>query len=110
MAGVGNVATWCSPLKNIIKPPHNRYMFLADPIDQWKAEKVIGNNQLTLVAVYHSHPNGGTDLSRFDRECIVGSRLMSVILAFDASQSDVSSVAAYQWTGGSIGRVDVTFD
>jgi proteasome lid subunit RPN8/RPN11 len=84
-------------------------MFLADPVEQWRAEKAIAARRLSPLAVYHSHPDGGTGLSEFDRSHIAGSKLTAVILAFHAKQRDAPSVAAYRWRRGSIVRVHVNF-
>lgn len=40
--------------------------FLADPYDQFLAFRRLEFQQLKLLAIYHSHPGGGTDMSAFD--------------------------------------------
>lgn len=53
------------PLTNVA--PDNR-SFLADPYDQFVALRDIESQQLTLLAIYHSHPRGGIVLSDLDAE------------------------------------------
>lgn len=105
LAGRGGTATWHFPLANVVAPPADRYMFLADPIEQWQAEKAIAARGFSQLAVYHSHPDGGTGLSELDREYLLGSKLTTVIIAFSIDGPSASSVAAYQWKRGSIFRV-----
>lgn len=50
------------PLINIARPG----AFLADPYSQYLAEKRIAAEGLNRLAIYHSHPGGGADLSTVD--------------------------------------------
>lgn len=59
-----DVATLVLPLVNLAGPG----AFLADPYSQYLAEKRISAEGLRLLAIYHSHPGGGADLSAADRQ------------------------------------------
>ena len=40
--------------------------FLADPFAQFQAERQLAHLGLQVIAVYHSHPGGGAQLSELD--------------------------------------------
>jgi proteasome lid subunit RPN8/RPN11 len=44
--------------------PHE---FFADPFAQYQAERRFSREGLSVIAIYHSHPGGGTTLSDADR-------------------------------------------
>lgn len=44
--------------------PHE---FFADPFAQYLAERRLSREGLSVIAIYHSHPGGGTELSDADR-------------------------------------------
>lgn len=45
--------------------------FFADPFAQYQAEQQISKAGLNLIAIYHSHPGGGTALSESDRNAAI---------------------------------------
>jgi proteasome lid subunit RPN8/RPN11 len=72
---------------------------LADPRAQFEAEQQMSDLQLACLAVYHSHPGGGTDPSPLD-VAFAQRRpdITHVIVAVD-SPSFVESVAAFRMVG-----------
>jgi proteasome lid subunit RPN8/RPN11 len=58
------LASLALPLVNLAGPA----AFLADPYTQYLAEKRMSAEKLRLLAIYHSHPDGGARLSAVDRE------------------------------------------
>lgn len=44
--------------------PHE---FFADPFAQFQAERRFSQEGLSILAIYHSHPDGGTNLSEADK-------------------------------------------
>lgn len=58
------IASLALPLVNLAGPD----AFLAEPYSQYLAERRISAAQLTLLAIYHSHPGGGAFLSATDRK------------------------------------------
>jgi proteasome lid subunit RPN8/RPN11 len=41
--------------------------FLADPFAQYQAERRLAREGFDVLAIYHSHPGGGTGISETDR-------------------------------------------
>lgn len=59
-------ATELYPLRNVAPDPERRYA--ADPAGLIRALRAIRDQRLEVVAIYHSHPRGGTAPSRTDVE------------------------------------------
>jgi proteasome lid subunit RPN8/RPN11 len=57
--------------------------FLADPREQFLAEQELARAGAGLVAVYHSHPGGGTDPSPLDLAFARQRSCAHVVLAID---------------------------
>src|SRR5205809_4868953 len=51
------------PLRNIAL---GNKVFLADPFEQFRALRKLQDEDLKLLAIYHSHPGGGVDPSQND--------------------------------------------
>ena len=64
LLGRGRVIDQCLPLENIAVFPEKEFM--ADPEGLLYAIKHIRTQQLELIALYHSHPNGPANPSRTD--------------------------------------------
>ena len=47
-------------------PKHNRYNI--EPLEFYKADRVISQKGLSIAGIYHSHPNHSASCSRFDLE------------------------------------------
>jgi proteasome lid subunit RPN8/RPN11 len=68
LTGRDDIAECCETLRNIAPAPENLRAFLADPYEQFVAERRMAAHELKLVAIYHSHPDGGTTMSAEDIE------------------------------------------
>lgn len=55
-------ATTIIPLNNI----GGSHSFFVDPVSQYYAEQQLLRDRLTIIAIYHSHPGGGVQLSPAD--------------------------------------------
>jgi len=62
LAGRHNHVEKALPLRNIA----GHQAFLADPYDQFQAERAIQSQGLEMLAIYHSHPDGCACLSDLD--------------------------------------------
>ncbi|MBV8519317.1 MAG: Mov34/MPN/PAD-1 family protein [Acidobacteria bacterium] len=74
----GSPVTRCFPLPNIATEDH---LYWADPFAQWQAFRSIFQERLRPVAVYHSHPGGGTELSARDIAFARELGLLQVVIA-----------------------------
>jgi proteasome lid subunit RPN8/RPN11 len=72
------------PLPNIAT---DRYSFLADPFEQYKALRQIQQLGLKLLAIYHSHPGGGETPSTQDLKYAQAWDCWNLVLAVNASGS-----------------------
>lgn len=79
----------CVPLPNIAI---SRGEFLADPFAQWQAMRALREDNLLLVAIYHSHPDGGTHQSPRDLQFARRLKVHQVVIAL---QARTLRVAAY---------------
>jgi proteasome lid subunit RPN8/RPN11 len=91
LAGRNGRSTAAIPLPNIAP----RGKFLADPYAQFLAERRIQREGLELLAIYHSHPGGGTQLSPFDIEFAKERACLHVVIALDAARPGHEVAAAY---------------
>jgi [CysO sulfur-carrier protein]-S-L-cysteine hydrolase len=71
------IASRTLPLTNIAGPR----AFLADPYSQYLAERRITAEGLNLIAIYHSHPDGGAHLSAADREFARLRDVINIVIA-----------------------------
>jgi proteasome lid subunit RPN8/RPN11 len=79
------------PLPNIAP----RGEFLADPHAQYLAERSLRRDGAQLLAIYHSHPAGGTQLSPLDVKFGGERSCLHVVIALDPARPGDESVAAY---------------
>jgi proteasome lid subunit RPN8/RPN11 len=63
LAGVGNKVEWVIPVENVLRSP---YRYRMEPRAQVKAIQAIEDSGLSLVGIYHSHPEGPGGLSSRD--------------------------------------------
>jgi proteasome lid subunit RPN8/RPN11 len=90
-------ASLALPLTNLI----DAGAFLADPYSQYLAEKRISAEELTLLAIYHSHPGGSAHLSAADREFASLRNIVNIVIA-PAHGDCPLDVRAYRIRGESI--------
>lgn len=67
-------------LKNIASDSRS---FVADPYDQFLAFRLLESRGLELLAIYHSHPGGGTQPSQLDLEFARRWGCLHLIVAVD---------------------------
>jgi len=81
--------------------------FLADPYAQFQAERQLRGAGLTLLAIYHSHPGGGTQLSEVDK--IFGARkdVLHVVVALNRSHYLGEEIRAFRVLGSSAKEVEI---
>lgn len=90
----------CIPLPNALGGRH----FLADPYAQFRALRDLADSGLVPLAVYHSHPGGGVDLSDDDRRFARRLPYLQLVIAFDRPHDPAVSVAAWKVTGDHVGE------
>jgi [CysO sulfur-carrier protein]-S-L-cysteine hydrolase len=86
----GRIAT-AIPLPNIAP----RGAFLVDPHAQYLAERRIQREGMQLLAIYHSHPTGGTQLSPLDIEFAKERACLHLVIALDPARPGHEVAAAY---------------
>jgi len=89
---VSGHATLSIPLPN--RAGHKA--FLADPFEQFKAERRLAQLGLKLVAIYHSHPGGGTQLSPLDLLFARRRACLQIVIALDREVLPGEEMRAYQ--------------
>ncbi len=70
--------------------------FLADPFDQFKAERRLTQLGLQLVAIYHSHPGGGAQLSPLDLMFARKRACLQIVIALDREDVPGEEMRAYR--------------
>jgi proteasome lid subunit RPN8/RPN11 len=91
------------PLRNLA----GRDKFLADPYDQYRAVRSFRERGLSPVAVYHSHPGGGTSLSTDDIRFARDLALVHVVVACARLGAEPAGTAAYVGTSGAIEPIPI---
>ncbi len=107
---VGLLAGRSSGQVDLIMPLPNvadgDWAFLADPLAQFSALQRIGAAGLELLAIYHSHPSGGTDPSPRDLKYAQAWRCAHVIVAVNADGDVPERLQAFRCLpSGSIEKV-----
>lgn len=93
-------ATVLLPLSNIA--PGNK-AFIADPFEQFCALQRLQREKLQLLAIYHSHPDGGVDPSQDDLALAVQWPCAHLIVALGLSDEAEIRLGAFKFDGS--GRV-----
>jgi proteasome lid subunit RPN8/RPN11 len=91
LAGPSGRITAAIPLPNIAP----RGAFLADPHAQYLAERRIQREGVQLLAIYHSHPAGGTQLSKLDITFAKERACLHIVIALDPARPGHAVAAAY---------------
>ena len=94
------------PLRNVARLGS----FLADPYEQFLAERAIRDAGLQLLAIFHSHPWGGATLSAEDIHFATNWNCAHVVFAFQPDNTDLCELRAYEISGNSIVEVDVKIE
>ena|SRR5215203_4922583 len=99
-------ATAVLPLVNRIE----RHAFFADPYSQYQAYQRIKAEGLTTIAVYHSHPFGGPNLSDVDVHVGERNRLLQIVIAMSWPQGAETILHAYTILDGIPWQIPVSED
>lgn len=81
--------------------------YLADPYSQFRALQELRSKGLVPLAVYHSHPGGGTQLSEADRRFAQELHLLQVVLALARPWRPGVDLRAYRVEGNRVEHVTV---
>lgn len=80
------------PVKNLA----GRRSFFADPFEQFQAERLFKQRGLSLVAIYHSHPGGGAQLSADDLAFAALRPVLHVVIALARAYTLADEIQAYR--------------
>jgi len=70
--------------------------FLADPRAQFEAERELRRTGRDFLAIYHSHPGGGTQLSALDRAFAVYRPVVYLVIAVARLRQPGEEMRAYR--------------
>lgn len=96
LGGVGHEVRRQIALPNVL----GGKSFLVDPYAQFKALRQLASEGLEPLAVYHSHPGGGTDLSNLDVMFARRLPYVQVVIALARPHHPQVDVAAYALRDG----------
>ncbi|MEP7381655.1 MAG: Mov34/MPN/PAD-1 family protein [Gemmatimonadota bacterium] len=102
----GGSATHHVALPNLAGP----YAFLADPFAQFEAEQQMKELNICLLAVYHSHPGGGAQLSPLDMAFARRRTCLQVVIALGRPHALPDEVRAYRLVNGVSNEVEVRIE
>jgi proteasome lid subunit RPN8/RPN11 len=82
----------------IIELPNlaDRNEFFADPFAQYQAEQQISEAGLNIIAIYHSHPGGGTALSESDRNAAINWDCAHIVIVPERDSEEDNHIRAYR--------------
>jgi proteasome lid subunit RPN8/RPN11 len=92
LAGIDGKVSLVIPLPNSA----GMKSFFVEPYEQYLAEKRMKENQLDLVAIYHSHPHGCACLSEIDLHFSTRWNCIQVVIAITASRALSTQVKAFE--------------
>ncbi len=96
-------ATLAIPLLNLAVPR----AFLADPLAQFKAERQLKQSGLHLLAIYHSHPGGGSQLSPEDIVFAQRWPCPQIVIALERPYQSGEEIRAYQVLRHDVTEVEI---
>ena len=99
-------ATHGFPIPNVAGP----YAFLADPYAQFEVEQRIKALNIRLLAVYHSHPGGGAQLSPLDVAFARRRACLQIVIALGRAHARPDEVRGYRLVDGAPVEVEVRVD
>lgn len=70
--------------------------FFADPFAQFQAEKRISEAGLRIIAIYHSHPGGGCELSESDLRAAINWDCAHIVIVPERESDDYEPICAYR--------------
>jgi len=102
----GGRVTVAIPLPNLAGPK----AFLADPLAQFQAERTLKRAGLIFLAVYHSHPGGGTQLSAVDRAFAVHLPIVHIVIALARRHRPDKEMRAYAVNDDDVVEVEIRIE
>ena len=96
LSGRGRAVLQSYALRNIVPAPRDRRFFLADPYDQFLAQRSIAVARQEVIAIYHSHPDGGAALSSEDTAASGQRDRIQVVIALTTSRTACPVVRAFR--------------
>jgi proteasome lid subunit RPN8/RPN11 len=103
LGGADGRVTHGFPIPNVAGP----YAFLADPFAQFEAEQRMKALNIRLLAVYHSHPGGGAQLSPLDMAFARRRACLQIVIALGRPHAPPDEVRAYRLVDGAPNEVEV---
>ena len=94
VGGKQNHAQVALPLRNLA----GERAFLADPYDQFRAERALQSQGLDLLAIYHSHPEGCACLSDVDLALANDWSCIQIVVAIE-SRTSAARLRGYRIVG-----------
>jgi [CysO sulfur-carrier protein]-S-L-cysteine hydrolase len=88
LAGSQGVITEFYPMTNIDNSPEH---FSFDPAEQFKVVKSARKDGLTLMSVYHSHPESPARLSQEDLRLLNDPRMVYIIVSLKDAKPDIKA-------------------
>lgn len=81
--------------------------FLVDPRSQYEAERRIRAAHLAVLALYHSHPGGGAEMSEVDIAFASRLPMLQVVIALARPHRAGCELRAYQIRAGLVDEVSI---
>jgi proteasome lid subunit RPN8/RPN11 len=82
--------------------------FFVDPYAQFQAEIEIARSGLSILAIYHTHPDGGARLSATDIEFARNWDCAHVVIAVDSRRSLIREIRAYAISAETVSEVEIS--
>lgn len=70
--------------------------FFADPFSQFQAEKRFSNEGLQVIAIYHSHPGGGLELSEADLVAAARWHCLQIVIVPELNPVENENMRCYR--------------
>lgn len=102
LAGTKSTVEKALPLPNLAP----QGAFLADPYEQYLAERSMQSDAVDVLAIYHSHPDGCTCLSDLDAQLAARWSCVHVVISLQASTKTVQ-VRGHQLIGSRLSEVEL---
>lgn len=84
--------------------PHE---FFADPFAQYQAERRLSREGLGVIAIYHSHPGGGTELSDADWQAAARWNCAHIVIVPERHPDDADYLRAWRISGNKVVKIPI---
>jgi len=92
-----------TPLPNV----GPRLTFLADPLAQYRAERMLARSGAEVLGIYHSHPGGGVQLSPLDLVFVRQRSCVHVVVALDPETGSGEELRGYRLQNDRVSGVEI---